>query len=396
VALKKLVVHGNALWLPTGYGQQLALLVPRLKSAGYDVVVSAFAGLGGAPLEWNGITVLPQGQDPYGSDVIPAHHYHAQADLVLTLLDVWALQGSLMKDVPLASWIPVDTECLGDGDKNFLNDSGAIPVAMSQHGERLLSESGFNPVYVPHGIDTTIFAPRTDREELREAAGLTGKFVIGILAANKDAIRKGFFPQFEAFARFRKEHCPDAILLVHSLVTNPGGLDLKRMAEECGIVDAVQFSNQYRVLMGLFQPADIASWYNLLNVLSNTALAEGFGLAPLEALACGVPTIVTDGSAMTELSLGPEWRVAGEPFWNPTHAARWITPSIDGIVAAYCSALEKSLSGERGLISAQARDLAVQYDINRVMDSHWRPALAEIEVRLAEKSERKKAALAKE
>jgi D-inositol-3-phosphate glycosyltransferase len=370
------------MWLQTGYGQQAAYLVPRLKANGYNVIVSAFAGLGGAPLDWNGTTVLPQGQDPYGSDVIPAHHHHAQADLVLTLLDVWALQGAAMKNVPLACWMPIDTERLGDGDKNFLNDSGAIPIAMSRHGERCLSEAGYDPLYVPHGIDTAVFTPRADRLALRDQAGLSGKFVIGIIAANKDAVRKGFFPQFEAFARFRRDHWHDSVLLVHSLVTNPGGLDLRRMAEECGISDAVQFSNQYRVLMGLYQPADIASLMNLMDVLSNTAMAEGFGLTPMEALACGVPAIVTEGSAMTELSLGPDWRVTGDPFWNPTHAARWVTPFISGIVDRYCGALERFLNGEHESVSKQARELAIQYDVNRVFDEHWRPALASIGQRL--------------
>lgn len=380
--LKKIIVHSNAPWLPTGYGQQVALLVPRLRALGYEVVVSSFAGLMGAPLDWNGITVLPQGQDPYGSDVIPAHHHHSNADLVITLLDVWALQGHLLKDVPLASWMPIDTERLGDGDKIFLDNSGAIPIAMSHHGESCLKDAGYDPVYVPHGIDTSVFAPRADRDELRERAGLSGKFVIGIFAANKDAVRKGFFPQFEAFARFRRDHWQDSVLLVHSHVTCPGGLDLRRMADECGISDAVQFANQYSALMGLFQPTDMAAWLNMLDVLSNTAMAEGFGLTPLEALACGIPTIVTHGSAMTELALGQEWLVDGEPFWNPTHAARWVTPSIDGIVRAYCGALERILGGERETISKQARELAIGYDVNRTVNEYWRPALTTIGERL--------------
>jgi glycosyltransferase involved in cell wall biosynthesis len=347
----------------------------------------------GSPLLWEGISVMPAGQDAYGSDVIPAHHYHAQADLVITLLDVWALDANAVKGVPLASWIPVDTSRLADGDHAFLEISGAIPIAMSRHGERLLREAGHDPLYVPHSIDTSVFAPRADRDELRESAGLTGKFVIGILAANKDAIRKGFFPQFEAFARFRERYCSDAVLLVHSLITGPGALDLKRLAQECGIEDAVIFSNQYKLLMGLFQPSDVAAWLSMCDVLSNASMGEGFGITPLEALACGVPAVVTDCSAMTELSLGPEWLVNGEPFWNPTHASRWSLPYIDhqcpncgysdGIVERYVFAYEAlSDPGKRAQIQAAAREKALQYDANLVFETYWRPALAELDERL--------------
>jgi len=371
---------------------QTAILALLLKAAGYDIIISSFAGVQGSPLLWNGISVMPAGQDAYGSDIIPAHHYHAKADLVIALLDVWALNAEAVKGVPIAAWMPVDTDRLADGDHNFLTVSGAIPIAMSRHGERLLREAGHNPVYVPHSVDTSVFLPRADRDELRESAGLTGKFVIGIMAANKDAIRKGFFPQFEAFARFRKDH-PDAVLMVHSQITSPGGLDLKRMAQETGIEDAVIFSSQYKLLMGLFQQSDVATWLNMIDVLSNASMGEGFGITPLEAMACGVPAVVTDCSAMTELSLGPEWLVPGEPFWNPTHASRWAMPYIEHVCPA-CGYTEGILDRYRAAYDAlknpakaaqvkqAAREKALLYDANRVFSEYWQPALAEISERL--------------
>jgi glycosyltransferase involved in cell wall biosynthesis len=384
---KVLVFHSNPPFAPTGYGQQTAIWLPRLSGLGYDIVVSAFSNLSGSPLTWeNKFRVMPAGQDPLGVDVLAAHCQLLPADLAITLLDCWPMDGSKLKGLPLACWIPIDTDTLGDGDKRFLNDSGAIPIAMSRHGERQLKRAGFDPLYVPHGIDTAIFKPLPNRDEIRERAGFTGKFVIGINAANKDAVRKSFFPQFEAFARFRRTTCPEAVLVVHALSASANAPDLMRMAEEVGIADAIKFSDQMRYLMGMFAAGDLATWYNMLDVLSNTAMAEGFGIAPVEALACGIPTVVTNASAMPELAIGPEWLVDGEPFWNPTHNSRWTTPYIDGITDKYRMAYEVSQDAERSTyVANQAREKAMQYDADLILGLHWKPALAEIFKRLDER-----------
>ena len=384
--MARIIAHGNPPFAPTGYGQMMALLLPRLTSLGHEVICSCFSNLSGAPLTWEGkYRIMPAGQDPFGMDVMIAHHQAMQADLVLTLMDCWPLNGAALRDLPLACWVPIDTDKLGDVDRKFFDESHAIPIAMSRHGERLLKNGGYDPLYVPHGIDTSVFKPLPNRDELREQAGLAGKFVIGINAANKDAVRKSFFPQFEAFAKFHRD-VPESVLLVHTIAAGPNAPDLRRMAEECGIAGAIKFSDQLRYLMGMFSATDLASWYNLLDVLSNTAMAEGFGLTPLEAMACGVPTIVTDCSAMTELSLGPAWMVTGEPFWNPTHCARWITPSIPQITDRYHHAYTVSSSEKRrSQVSQQAREKALEYDADVVLGRYWKPALDIVLQRAASK-----------
>lgn len=365
----------------------MALLLPRIASLGHEIIVSAFSNLSGAPLTWEGKwRVMPAGQSALGEDVLTAHCQAMPADLAITLLDCWPMDGKQLKNLPLACWMPIDTSNLGDGDKRFLDESEAVPIAMSRHGERALKRVGYDPLYAPHGIDTAVFKPLPDREESRDRAGLAGKFVIGINAANKDAVRKSFFPQFEAFARFRRTTCPEAVLLVHALSAGPNAPDLRRMAEETGITGAIKFSDQLRYLMGMFGTGDVAMWYNLLDGFSNTAMAEGFGITPLEALACGIPAIVTDASAMTELSLGPEWLVQGEPFWNPTHNARWTTPYIGMIEDKYRLAYEISQdSARRELVAKQAREKALPYDADLVLGQFWKPVLGELLERMADR-----------
>jgi glycosyltransferase involved in cell wall biosynthesis len=338
--------------------------------------------------QWQGITVLPSsGMDPWGNDILGAHARHARPDLVIVLADAWPLDPAVLRGLgcPVALWMPVDCDradgeppgapMLGAADARVLKDSGAVPVAMSRHGEKALREAGFSPLYVPHAVDTSVFRPPAGREALREQWGVAGRLVIGINAANKDPVRKSYPEQLLAFARFRQRH-PEALLLIHALPAIPGNqLDLTTLVRRLGIEDAVKFSDQYGYATGQITPAMLADWYGCLDLLSGCSHGEGFGIPLVEAQACGVPVVTTRWSAMAELA-GPGWLAGGEPFWNPVHEAWWLKPSVAAIEEAYEEAFEQA-AGRR----AAARAFAMDYDADVVLLGHWKPALDEIMAR---------------
>jgi glycosyltransferase involved in cell wall biosynthesis len=373
----RIILHSNldAPWSVTGYGQQTALLAPRLRDAGHEVAISAFWGLAGGMLDWDGIPVYPSGQDLYGNDMLAGHARHFDAELVITLMDMWVLSPDLLSSLPVACWMPVDTEPLGKANYRVLTAAGSvIPVAMSAFGRDRLAEAGFRPCYVPHGIDTSLFAPPADRDACREALGVTGKFVIGINAANKDVFRKGYPEQFAAFARLHARH-PDTALAVHAQTAVAGALDLRALAARLGILDAVFLAPQYEYTAGLITPRQMASWYGALDLYSGCSYGEGFGLPLVEAQSCGVPVVVTNASAMTELC-GAGWKVGGERLWYPVQQAWWVKPSVDAIARIY----EKAYTDRRVLAAkaAKARDFAVAYDADTVFAEHWSSVLKEL------------------
>jgi glycosyltransferase involved in cell wall biosynthesis len=49
------------------------------------------------------------------------------------------------------------------------------------------------------------------------------------------------------------------------------------------------------------EPDELPAIYNLARVLAHPAWYEGFGLPPLEAMACGTPCVVSDRSSLPEV-----------------------------------------------------------------------------------------------
>jgi glycosyltransferase involved in cell wall biosynthesis len=385
----RILWHSNAPWAATGYGTQTAQWVPRLAALGHEVAISAFYGLQGGPQRWHDFLVYPRGDVPYGSDVVGMHARHFRADLVLTLMDQWVLSHATLDGLNVACWMPVDAGPLPNHpglpgsklsafDKKVLDDGKRWPIAMTRFGQRVLDEAGYPALYVPHGIDTDVFRPPNDRKLLRESMGLADKFVIGIVAANMDKARKGWPEQFAAFAKFHVKH-PDSMLLCHTADNFAGGLNLRSLAERMGIGDAVNFSSQYLMMAGLIRPESLAPTYAAMDLLSACSLAEGFGLPIVEAMACGTPVVVTDGSAMSEVAGPKSWKVPGRPYWATGHESWWAAPDIDALARIYEKAYERG-----GVYQAKvkaAREHAMSYDADRVQAEYMEPALKELEKR---------------
>ena len=359
----------NAPFVPSGYGQQVAQLAPRLASLGHNVAIAAFCGLSGTRIEWNGIRVYPGGMNTCGNDVLAGHAKDWKADLVLTLMDAWGLQPEVIRTLPVAHWMPVDCTRLSVRDAHILREGRGTPVAMSQFGRQELGRAGFTPLYVPHGIDTKVFAP-ADKGAARDRLGIPRDvFVAGINASNADRDRKAWPEQLAAFAVFHASH-PDSLLLAHTSPAGPG-LDLTALVQVLGIQDAVRWSDSHKYATGAYTPADMALWCNACDAGLQATRAEGFGLPLIEFQACGVPVITTDASAMTELC-GAGWLVDGEPYWNDGHLAWWCTPHVGGITAA----LEQAYAGGAAL-AGKARAFALAYDADALLPQ-WETVLGEI------------------
>ncbi|HEU4864982.1 MAG TPA: glycosyltransferase [Actinomycetota bacterium] len=375
----RILWHSNAPWCGVGYGVQTALFTPRIRDLGYDVAISAFFGLEGAQMFWEGMPVLP-GDGNWGNRFVASYAaYHGGGNpkgcLTITLMDVWVLQNQFLGDLRLASWVPVDHDPVPPRVVEFFRRHGARPIAMSAFGAVKLAEAGLDPLYIPHGVDTAVYRP-VDGAPAREALGIPGDaFLVGMVANNQGFTppRKAFPEVFEAFARFREKR-RDAVLYVHAERTGVRqGVNLDSLARIYGIDGAVFFPPQVELELGI-DSASMAEIFSSFDVLVNPSYGEGFGIPIVEAQACGTPVIVNDFTSMPEL-VGAGWKTEGELVYDAGHGANFKRPNPRSI--AGCLEQAYAHAGEEKL-RERAVEFAARYDVDVIVREFWVEALEEL------------------
>jgi glycosyltransferase involved in cell wall biosynthesis len=415
-ALRKIMAHSNDFREASGYATQVRTMLLTFIGLGYDVALSAFHGQSGYYSEPEiapgvRVPVYPAGQHAYGGDSVGMHARHWGADLVISLMDQWAMSHETLDGIPFACWMPVDTvndanpKCaLGLHDANSLATwRQSVPIAMSEYGHQVLTrwQGEFNKVnppnlhrktpvlYVPHAIDTETFRPHPHRDEMREAMGIDGRFAISLVAANRDKGRKQFQTQMAAFRRLHARHATGdgvPVLMLHTEEDNPHGMNLRRMAERIGLVPgSYRFSAQYLLAAGMIENWRVAGTMAAADLGSQAAAAEGFGLPIAETLACGTPVVAADHPVVRQVAGPGGWFADAEDLWATGHEAWWRMPNQDSMLKIYETAWQACWGQAPGSAKAArayetrraaARQHVVDnFAVDVVRDQHWVPAL---------------------
>ena len=380
-------VFSNSPGQPTGYGQATEALVKLLKRDGVDVASLSNYGNEGVNTTYDTgygqIPVYARGNEAYSNDVTPAHHKHwkalnpDQADLLITLYDVWVLNGKGYDNIPIASWTPIDHNPVPPGVLKWLQKDNVTPLAMSKFGLEQIEKVGVKGHYIPHSIDTKVFkqTDKIDDQPINDFMGFEdGRFIVGMNAANKSSgilHRKAYSENFMAFALFARKH-PDAILYVHADASSQHGWNLIALAQLLGIPkDNLTFPDPLAYRYGMSQET-LAGIYSSWDVMLATSYGEGFGIPTVEAQACGVPVIVSNFAASPEL-VGDGWVIGGQPLYDPSQHSFWHVPSVPEIVEA----LEQAYAKGKGK-SAKAVEFAQAYDHEKVWQENWMPVLKKL------------------
>ncbi len=383
----KIAWLSNAPWVPTGYGNQTQVFVPRLRKAGHELAVLAFYGLEGGVLNWDGIPVYPKGYDAWGNDVATAHAATFEADILISLMDTWVLRPDALRSARWCPWFPIDMDPLPPPVAVRVAQSYQ-PIVFSRFGERVCREAGIEPLYVPHGVDTNVLRPG-DRATARKILGWPeDAFIVGMVAANKGVPSRKALPEhLEAFAQLRRRHS-DAVLYLHTTKGEAGelgGVNLVELCEHLGlrVSTDVLFADQYGLIAG-YTPVHMAALYNGMDVLASVSMGEGFGVPIMEAQACGTPVIVGDWTAMSELRFAG-WAVPQKDahrWWTPLASFQWI-PKV-GASAEMMEAAYRRRGDAK--LRERAREGALAYDADRVTADYWQPALETIAQRIADET----------
>lgn len=136
---------------------------------------------------------------------------------------------------------------------------------------------------VPEGFDRSLFSPSPEsgRREFQLRHGLHVPFIlfVGSLFPYKN-----FDILLSAFNEIR-HRIPHALVIIGKTEVSPNP----------------PLPDERVMLLGYVEPAELVHFYSYADMLVHPSLAEGFGLAVLEAMACGTPVISSSAGSLPEV-----------------------------------------------------------------------------------------------
>jgi glycosyltransferase involved in cell wall biosynthesis len=160
-----------------------------------------------------------------------------------------------------------------------------VVVACSSNLERLLRGHGLEPAVIRNGVDTSKFAPPSPSERARLRAQLnlpTGARVglcVGSLVERKDPL--------SIVRAVRASDAPELVMMFVGTGTLDG-----RVRREAEGDPRIRFTGQVGQVLPYFNAADF---------LVSASRSEGMPNSALEALACGLPVVLSDIEPHREL-----------------------------------------------------------------------------------------------
>ncbi len=246
-------------------------------------------------------------------------------------------------------------------------------VAQTRWGSEVIRrESGLDTDWAWHGVNHAAFHPAsrenplvvrptkggefpvTSKRVAKDTLRMKDKFLV--VAVNRNTMRKNLVDTLKVFAEFARGK-KDAALYLHTIPVDQG-IDLPAVVARLGLADKVGFPANLDSFMGVDQ-ANLSVIYNAADVFFSTSCGEGFGLTMAEALACGVPVVAQDFSAISEVVGEGGILTPVERLWTTGRGADLAYPRLE----AMAEALEKlhSSKGLRRDLSEKALQQAAKF-----------------------------------
>jgi glycosyltransferase involved in cell wall biosynthesis len=200
----------------------------------------------------------------------------------------------------------------------------------------LVGADGGKIEVIPHGCDPFFFEPVSPEEldRVRRKHGLERPFLLSVTNIKP---HKNLKRLLQAFGQLHRDY-PDLELVIAggSLQRHP---DLEMVCAECAVGERVRS-------LGFLPKDELRALYKMAQIFVFPSLYEGFGLPPLEAMACGTAVVASRSSAIPE--------VVG-------HSGLLVNPfRVDAIAEAVRSLLEND--SFRRALGAQGRRRAREFD----------------------------------
>ncbi len=147
-------------------------------------------------------------------------------------------------------------------------------------------------VVIPNGVDET-FCPIQDQSRIaafRRRRSIPDRIILFVGTIEP---RKNVGTLIRAYAQLKEKG-----IIEHKLVI--GGNKGWMYEPTFALVEELELSEEV-IFPGFLSPEELPLWYNAAELFAYPSLYEGFGLPPLEAMACGTPVITSNVSALPEV-----------------------------------------------------------------------------------------------
>lgn len=300
------------------------------------------------------------GGDLWGVKRIQGVIQNVKPDVVLMLNDPWVVREYMPAlkslDVKKVAYMPVDAKNMRPDFVEQLNDLD-LAIAYTEFGERELVAGGLTvpTTIIPHGFEPNIFLP-VPKQKAREVLGLDQSwFIVGMIARNQPRKRHDLMIQY--FAEWVKDK-PDTVRLYLHCALRDMGWDVLQLCQYYGIEDRLIITSPNISAVAGVKREQLPFIYSSFDVHAMTTMGEGFGLPVLESMACGVPQIVPEWSALAEWPRGGVHYVPCTSLFVNTGGIN----TVGGIADKdqYTAALEKMYTDHeyRQEMAAKALDVA--------------------------------------
>lgn len=140
---------------------------------------------------------------------------------------------------------------------------------------------------VPHGVDTDVFAPASNRSAAWNALGFGG--ARGIASVGRIRPEKGTDVFVDALLQVLPNAADTIALVIGKIAPKDVAFadDLKAKIAAAGLSERIVFT-------GEIPPEKLRGIVPALSLLAAVPRYEGYGMTPLEAMACGVPFVGSD------------------------------------------------------------------------------------------------------
>jgi mannosyltransferase len=143
---------------------------------------------------------------------------------------------------------------------------------------------------IPHGVDTEIYAPPSDRAAAFAESGLPGRYAIGCFGRVR--AQKGSDVFVAAMCRLLPRYPDFTAVIVGAITVDQTGFadGLKHQIEAAGLQSRI-------VISGELEIAEVQRWYQRLTIYAFTSRNEGFGLTLIEAMSAGSALVASRAGA---------------------------------------------------------------------------------------------------